>query len=59
MKESQTEKRGTVDYIYMLQRVIAIFAAISVFFPFMNPTRICDRTDRCDIRCCWWLYVPW
>ena len=25
MKESQTEKRGTVDYIYMLQRVIAIF----------------------------------
>lgn len=33
MKETQTEKRGTVDYIYMLQRVIAIFCAISVFFP--------------------------
>ena len=42
MKESQTEKRGAVDYIYMLQRVIAIFCAISVFFPFMNHTRICN-----------------
>ena len=46
MKESQTEKRGTVDYIYMLQRVIAIFAAISVFFPFMNPTRICNLVNE-------------
>ena len=46
MKESQTEKRGTVDYIYMLQRVIAIFSAISVFFPFMNPTRICSLVNE-------------
>ena len=46
MKESQTEKRGTVDYIYMLQRVIAIFAALSVFFPFMNPTRICSLVNE-------------
>lgn len=41
MKETQTEKRGTVDYIYMVQRLIAIFSVISLFFPFMNPTRIC------------------
>ena len=46
MKETQTEKRGTVDYIYMLQRVIAIFCAISVFFPFMNPTRICNLVNE-------------
>jgi putative aldouronate transport system permease protein len=41
MKESQTEKRGAVDYVYIVQRVIAIISAISLFFPFMNPTKIC------------------
>lgn len=46
MKEPQTEKRGAVDYIYMLQRLIAIFSAISLFFPFMNPTKICDLVNE-------------
>jgi putative aldouronate transport system permease protein len=41
MKETQTEKREAVDYVYMVQRVIAIISAISLFFPFMNPTKIC------------------
>lgn len=41
MNEVKTEKRGVVDYVYMVQRLIAIFSAISLFFPFMNPTRIC------------------
>ena len=46
MKEEKTEKRGAVDYIYILQRLIAIFSAISLFFPFMNPTRICDLVNE-------------
>jgi putative aldouronate transport system permease protein len=41
MKESQTAKREVVDYVYMVQRLIAIVSAISLFFPFMNPTKIC------------------
>ena len=41
MNEVKTEKRGAVDYVYMVQRLIAIFSAISLFFPFMNPTKIC------------------
>lgn len=46
MKESQTEKRGVVDYIYMAQRLIAIFSVISLFFPFMNPTKICGLVNE-------------
>lgn len=46
MKEVKTEKRGAVDYIYMVQRLIAIFSAISLFFPFMNPTKICGMINE-------------
>ncbi len=46
MKEIKTEKRGAVDYVYMLQRLITIFSAVSLFFPFMNPTRICAMVNE-------------
>lgn len=46
MKEVKTEKRGVVDYIYMLQRLIVIFSALALFFPFMNPTRICEKVNE-------------
>ena len=46
MSEVKTEKREAADYIYMLQRVIAIFSAVALFFPFMNPTRVCGLVSE-------------
>ncbi len=46
MKEVKAEKRGTVDYVYMLQRVLTIFVAVAMFFPGMNPTKICGLINE-------------
>ena len=42
MNEVKTEKRGAVDYVYMVQRLIAIFSAISLFFPFIFHVCNCN-----------------
>lgn len=41
MSVVKNEKKGVADYVYMLQRILAIVTAIAIFFPSMNPTRIC------------------
>lgn len=43
MSGVREEKRTTVDYLYMVHRVLTIFCAVALFFPFMNSTRICEK----------------
>ena len=41
MKEVKTEKRGTLDNVYIVQRAITILTIIMAFFPIANPAKIC------------------
>lgn len=41
MKEVKTEKRGTLDNVYIVQRALTILVIIMAFFPIANPAKIC------------------
>ena len=41
MKENTTQVKGASDYVYYLQRLLSAVGVIALFFPSMNPTRVC------------------
>ena len=41
MKEKQTQAKGASDYVFYLQRILTAIGVIALFFPSMNPTRVC------------------
>lgn len=41
MKEENTEKRGALGGLYILQRIITVAVVIIAFFPIANPAKIC------------------
>lgn len=40
MNEEMKAKKGALDYVYTLQRVITILAIVMAFFPITNPAKI-------------------
>ena len=45
MKEEKKERRGTLDYVYIVQRLVTILAIVAAFFPAFSPSRIDRRHD--------------
>ena len=45
MKEEKKERRGTLDYVYIVQRLITILAIVAAFFPAFSPSRITKLID--------------
>lgn len=41
MKEENTEKKGTLGGVFIVQRVITVCAIIMAFFPIANPAKVC------------------
>ncbi len=41
MKEERTQTRGVAEYVYYLQRILIAASVLALFFPSMNPARIC------------------
>ena len=41
MKEEIIEKKGELDNLYVVQRVVTIIAIVMIFFPIANPAKIC------------------
>lgn len=46
MDEKFYEEKGALKILYMIQRVLIILAVVMMFFPSVNPTRICDRIGK-------------
>ena len=44
MKEEKKERRGTLDYVYIVQRLVTILAIVAAFFPAFSPSRITKLT---------------
>lgn len=42
MKEENTEKKGALSSVYVVQRVITILVIVMAFFPIANPAKICE-----------------
>ena len=45
MKEEIKEKRGAIDNIYVVQRIVTMLAIVAIFFPNFNPTKICGLVN--------------
>lgn len=45
MKEEKKERRGTLDYVYIVQRLVTILAIVAAFFPAFSPSRITKLID--------------
>ena len=45
MKEEKKERKGTLDYVYIVQRLITILAIVAAFFPAFSPSRITKLID--------------
>lgn len=43
MDDRYYQERGTIKVLYILQRVLAILAVVMMFFPNMNPARVCEK----------------
>ena len=50
MKEEKKERRGTLDYVYIVQRLVTILAIVAAFFPAFSPSRITKLIDRSEER---------
>ncbi len=46
MKEVKTDKKGVVDYVYLLHRTITVLGVVFLFLPALNPTKICDLVNE-------------
>lgn len=50
MKDEKTELSGSLNIAYMIQRILIVLVAGLMFFPFMNPARICGMiSDKISI----------
>ena len=50
MKEKKTELNGTLNIMYMVQRILTVLVVGLIFFPFFNPARICKMiSDKISI----------
>lgn len=46
MDEKFYQEKGTVKVLYMLQRVLMLIAVLMMFFPNMNPARVCEKIKK-------------
>lgn len=46
MKNAKTGKEKTAGYIYYVLRIGALFSAVMMFFPGLNPAKICDYVNK-------------
>lgn len=44
-EEEKKERRGALDFVYMVQRLVIILAIVAAFFPAFSPSRICKLID--------------
>ena len=45
MKEEKKERRGALDYVFVMQRVVIILAIVAAFFPAFSPSRVTKLID--------------
>lgn len=45
MKEEKKERRGALDYVFVMQRLVIILAIVAAFFPAFSPSRVTKLID--------------
>jgi putative aldouronate transport system permease protein len=46
MEEEKTGRERAADKVYLVQRVVALLMAALIFFPTLNPGRICEMINK-------------
>lgn len=46
MEEKNYQEKGAIKLLYVVQRILMLLAVVMMFFPNVNPTRICERIGK-------------